>query len=159
MIKELIKKYKQYILYLLFGGMTTLVNYVVYFLCKHIGFDYKLSTVFSWCCAVLFAFVTNKLFVFESKKKETKTVLKEIVMFFGGRIFSLSLELLIMKIGIDLLHADNLTFEAFGAVLPLGEFITKTVSQAVAVVTNFLLSKFLIFRKKKGGEKDEDTCD
>lgn len=159
MIKDFLKKHRQIILYIVFGALTTLVNYVVYFLCKAVGIRYEIATVISWICAVLFAFVTNKLFVFESKSSKTKTVAKEITLFFGGRLFSLALELLIMKIGMDIIHADRLTLTAFGKVLPLGEFLIKTVAQITVLVTNFILSKFLIFKNKKGGEKSEDTCD
>lgn len=159
MIKDFLKTHKQIILYVIFGGLTTLVNYVVYFLCKGTGLDYKVSTVISWVFAVLFAFVTNKLFVFESRGRESKTVVKELTLFFGGRLFSLALELLIMKIGMDLIHADRLTFNFFEKALPLGEFLTKTVAQLVVLITNFVISKFLIFKSKKDGEKYENSCD
>ena len=158
MIKDFYKKHKEIILYIFFGGLTTLVNYVVYFLCKSIGVGYQVSTCIAWVAAVLFAFVTNKNFVFESRNKNVKTVLREMFMFFGGRLFSLCLELLIMKLGMDIVHAGGFTVEAFGFNLPAGEFITKTIAQVVVLVTNFLLSKKLIFRKK-GGRTDENTCD
>jgi len=108
---------------------------------------------------VLFAFITNKLFVFESKDSKAKTVSKEITMFFTGRVFSLFLELIIMKIGMDIIHAGNLTILMFEKNLPLGEFITKTVAGIVVLITNFIISKFLIFKNKKGGDTDEDISD
>jgi len=159
MIKDFLKKHKQLILYVFFGALTTLVNYVVYFLCKGFGINYQLSTVIAWVAAVLFAFITNKTFVFESKSNHIKTVGREIFLFFGGRLFSLGLELLIMKIGMDFLHAEKFTLIAFGKNLPAGEFLTKTVAQTVVLITNFLISKFLIFKKKKVGENIENTCD
>jgi putative flippase GtrA len=107
----------------------------------------------------LFAFVTNKLIVFESKSSKKQTVAKELTMFFGGRVFSLLLELLIMKIGMDVIHAGRLTFFAFEKDLPLGEFLTKTAAGIVVLTTNFIISKFIIFRKKKGGEIDENISD
>jgi putative flippase GtrA len=159
MIKDFIKRHKEIILYVFFGFLTTVVSYVSYFFCKAIGIRYEIATVIAWICSVLFAFVTNKLFVFESKSSKTKTVAKEITMFFGGRIVSLLLELLIMKIGMDFIHAGRLTLFAFGRDLPLGEFLTKTVAGIVVLVTNYIISKFMIFRKKKGGDTDENPCD
>ena len=159
MIKQFLKKHKQIILYIIFGFLTTLVNYVSYFLCKAIGIRYEIATVISWICAVLFAFITNKLFVFESKDSKAKTVSKEISMFFAGRVFSLFLELIIMKIGMDIIHAGNLTILMFEKNLPLGEFITKTVAGIVVLITNFIISKFVVFNNKKGGDTDEDISD
>ena len=159
MIKEYIKKYKQIILYIIFGFLTTLVNFAVYFLCKALGIRYETATVIAWICSVLFAFVTNKLFVFESKSSKTQTVARELTMFFSGRVFSLLLELGIMKIGMDLVHAERLTINLFEKELPLGEFLTKLTAGIVVLTTNFIISKFIIFRKKKDGEKVEDISD
>ena len=159
MIKDFLKKHKQIILYVFFGFLTTIVNYVSYFLCKAVGIRYEVATVIAWICSVLFAFVTNKLIVFESKSSKKLTVAKELTMFFGGRVFSLLLELLIMKIGMDVIHAGRLTFFAFEKDLPLGEFLTKTAAGIVVLTTNFIISKFIIFRKKKGGEIDENISD
>ncbi len=158
MIKALFKKYKQAILYLIFGFLTTVVNFTVYFLCKAVGIGYEVSTVIAWICSVLFAFVTNKIFVFESKDSQKKTVAKEITMFFAGRIFSLLLELAIMKFGMDVIRADRWTLSAFGKTLPAGEFTTKLIAGIVVLTTNFIISKFIIFKKKKDGEKGEDSC-
>ncbi len=159
MIKQFLKKHKQIILYVVFGFLTTLVNYVSYFLCKAVGIRYEIATVIAWICAVLFAFITNKMFVFESRDSKAKTVSKEIAMFFAGRVFSLFLELIIMKIGMDIIHAGNFTVFLFEKNLPLGEFITKTVAGIVVLITNFIISKFIIFKKKKGGDTDENISD
>ncbi|MCR4563550.1 MAG: GtrA family protein [Clostridiales bacterium] len=159
MIKSLYKKYKQIILYVFFGFLTTIVNFVTYFLCKAVGIRYEIATVIAWICSVLFAFVTNKIIVFESKTSKKQTVAKEITLFFGGRVFSLLLELMIMKIGMDFIHADRLVVFMFERNLPLGEFLTKLTAGIVVLITNFLISKFIIFRKKKGGEADENISD
>ena len=159
MIGSFFKKHKQIILYVFFGFLTTIVNYVSYFLCKAIGIRYEIAVVIAWICSVLFAFVTNKIIVFESKSSEKQTIAKELTMFFGGRVFSLLLELLIMKIGMDYIHAGNLTLFAFERELPLGEFINKLVAGIFVLTTNFIISKFIIFKKKKDGDTDENISD
>lgn len=155
-IKSLIIKYKEIILYIVFGVFTTLVNYAVYFSCKYFGIGYELSTVISWIAAVTFAFITNKIWVFESKTSGFLPVLKETGMFFSARVFSLLLELLIMKIGMDFLHAGAVAVVLLQRNLPIGEFITKTIAQAVVLITNFILSKLIVFRKKSEDKKDEN---
>ena len=157
-IKDLFNKYKEIILYVFFGALTTLVNFAVYFFCKSIGIGYEVSTVIAWVAAVLFAFVTNKKYVFENRESGVKIFLKQMLLFFGGRLFSLGLELLIMKIGMDCLNAGELTVVLFSKQLPLGEFITKTTAQIVVLITNYLISKLLIFKKKKE-KTDENSCD
>lgn len=152
-MKKLLLKYKEVILYIIFGVLTTLVNYIVYFGCKAVHIPYQPATVVAWIAAVTFAYVTNRIWVFESKNRGAKAVFKEIVLFVGARLFSLVLELIIMYIGMDLLLAGEHTIDLLGKTLPLGEFITKTIAQIVIIISNYIFSKLIIFRKKR--EKDE----
>lgn len=152
-MKKLLLKYKELILYVVFGALTTLVNYIVYFGCKALHIPYQPSTVIAWIAAVAFAYVTNRIWVFASKTRGAKAISKEIVLFVGARLFSLVLELIIMYIGMDLLSAGEYTITFVGKTLPLGEFITKTVAQIVIIVSNYVFSKLVIFRKKR--ENDE----
>jgi len=137
-MKELLLKHKQLILYVFFGGLTTGVNAAVYFFVSW-GFDASawLSSVISWLFAVCFAFVVNKLFVFESKSKSG--VGKEIVLFFTARIVSLLLNVGIMWVFVDILEMNEILFFVIG--------------QAVVLVFNYIASKFVIFRKR--GDKQE----
>lgn len=148
-MKKLLKKYKELILYVVFGALTTLVNYVVYFGCKMLQIPYQPATVVAWIAAVAFAYITNRIWVFASKTSGVKAVLKEIVLFVGARLFSLVLELIIMFIGMDLLSAGERVVVWFDKSLPLGEFVTKTVAQIVIIVSNYIFSKLVIFRKKR----------
>lgn len=128
-------KYKQPLLYLIFGGLTTLVNLLCYWLCTRLfSFNYGLANVVAWIVAVLFAFVTNKFFVFESKSKKTETLLWELGTFFGGRLLTLGAETLLLWVGIDLLHWNDM--------------LVKLISNIVVILLNFVISKLLVFRKK-----------
>ena len=148
-MKKLIEKYKELILYVIFGVLTTIVNYAVYFGCKALHLPYQPSTVIAWIAAVAFAYITNRIWVFESKTCGAKAIIKEIVLFVGARLFSLVLELIIMFIGMDLLSAGERTVVLFDKTLLLGEFVTKTVAQIVIIVSNYVFSKLVIFRKKR----------
>ena len=148
-MKKLIEKYKELILYVIFGVLTTIVNYAVYFGCKALHLPYQPATVIAWIAAVAFAYITNRIWVFESKTCGAKAIIKEIVLFVGARLFSLVLELIIMFIGMDLLSAGERTIILLDKTLPLGEFITKTVAQIVIIMSNYIFSKLVIFRKKR----------
>ena len=114
-----------------------------------LGVSNVISNIIAWVLSVLFAFITNKLWVFESKTFGPKAICKEIVLFVGARLFSLVLELIIMFIGMDLLSAGERTVVVFEKTLPLGEFITKTIAQIVIIVSNYVFSKLVVFRKKR----------
>lgn len=133
-IKELFLKYKEVISYLFFGGCTFLISIIsFYFFNKILFFNEHLANVISWILAVSFAFVTNKLFVFESKNKEKSVVLKELISFVLARLFTLGIEEVILYIGFNLLNIDA--------------FIIKIVAQIVVIVSNYFLSKLIIFKK------------
>ncbi|GET13000.1 cell wall teichoic acid glycosylation protein [Ligilactobacillus agilis] len=135
MIKELLLKYKAFIAYLFFGGLTTIINIVVFQVCSvNLGMYYQLANFLAWLLSVLFAFITNKLWVFESKFTTVKSFLIEMWWFFFYRIISLGFDAGIMFIGISLLHANGL--------------LTKLVDQVVIVLLNYFFSKFLIFKKR-----------
>lgn len=131
------KRYREPISYLFFGALTTLVNYVVYFLITR-GFHmhYLAATGISWVAAVLFAFVTNRRFVFASSAKSKGEVGSELVRFVGGRVLSLLLEAVIMFIGIE------------GLKLIRYDWAVKAVAQVGVVLSNYFLSKFYVFQSK-----------
>ncbi|MGN0571011.1 MAG: GtrA family protein [Candidatus Fimenecus sp.] len=145
-IKDLLKKYREIILYVLFGGLTTVINYIIYFACTeglHIG--WSPATLFAWIGAVLFAYVTNRIWVFESRAKGFRAVSYEFVKFIGARLLSLGLEWLTLKLLIDTLHMDTFLWHD----LPLGEFLAKTIAQILVIIANYVFSKWIVFRKNK----------
>jgi len=140
-VKELIRKYKEMILYLFFGVTTTAVNWVIYALITAVlHVDMTVANGVAWVAAVVYAFVTNKLFVFESKSMAPKVLLSEGVKFFSSRIASGLVEILLPT----LLVAIGLNAELFG----LKGGIAKAVVSFVVVVMNYVLSKWLVFQKK-----------
>lgn len=135
-MKALWNKYKEYVLYLVFGGVTTVVNYGVYVICGHVlHLGVVPSNIIAWVFAVVVAFVTNKLWVFESKSHETKTVAKEFVEFVLARLLTMLIETLLLWIFVDLLHVNDL--------------IMKIITNVIVVVLNYIFSRFFIFKKTK----------
>lgn len=137
---NLLKKNKEIILYLIFGVSTTIVNWIIY-LCLtsvvHVGMT--MSNAAAWIGAVVFAFVTNKLFVFESKNTSNIELLREVVSFFGARIFSGLFEIFLPSFLYSLgLNHSFLEIEGFWA---------KAVVSVIVVVLNYILSKLFVFKK------------
>lgn len=136
-IKGLYLQYKEVINYLVFGVLATLVNFISYFIfSKLLRIEEVTSSGLSWFCAVLFAYITNKIFVFDSKTNTFKEFLKEAVSFFLARIVSGAL-------------CDVGTFAIMVKVLKINDIIAKFVTQVMVVILNYIFSKFIIFKKKK----------
>lgn len=135
-IKEQYFKYKEIINYLVFGGLATVVNFVTYFIVARLmGIDEVLSSGISWFFSVLFAYITNKLFVFESKTDGIKAVLIEMGSFFLARIVSGIL-------------CDVGAFAIMVRVFNINDLFAKIVTQVMVVIVNYVFSKLIIFRKK-----------
>lgn len=149
-MKKLIKKYKEIILYIFFGVLTTIVNFVIYFIMNALlGEDmYLVSNVIAWIGAVAFAYVTNKIWVFESKNRESKTLLREIGEFVSARLLSLGIEEAGLYIFVDLLKFSTFSF-SFLRLTITGDVITKIIMQIIVVILNYIFSKFIIFKKVK----------
>lgn len=132
----ILKKHRETILYLFFGAFTTLVNIVSYlFFTRVILFNFMVANALAWILAVLFAYVTNKFFVFESKRIEIKFLLKEFFSFISFRLLSGAVEMLIMYVVIDLLFVNDV--------------IVKVFTNIVVIALNYLFSKMIIFKNKK----------
>lgn len=127
--------HREVLLYLFFGGLTTLVDLVIFFVCTGVHINELIANVFAWIGAVLFAYFTNRSWVFRAETDDKKEGLWQIVSFFSGRLFSLGCE------------------EAFLAVfitwLGFSEFWVKLAAQIVVVILNYIISKLIVFRKKK----------
>jgi putative flippase GtrA len=138
-IKKMIKLYKKYeeiINYLIIGGLTTIVSLVSYYIFTHTFLDtsdlgIQISNVLSWICAVSFAYITNRKFVFKSKNKN---ILKEISSFFSSRVLTLLMEMLTMFVMVTLLNINDL--------------ISKLIAQFIVTVSNYIFSKLFVFKRK-----------
>lgn len=136
-VKKLYLKYKEVINYLLFGGLATVVNFISYFVfARLIGLDEVISSGLSWFCSVLFAYITNKLFVFESKTETAKAFFTEMISFFLARVLSGAL-------------CDVGTFALMVRVFHINDIFSKIVTQVMVIIVNYFFSKLIIFRKKK----------
>ena len=148
-IKNLIIKYKELIIYGVFGVCTTLVNFIVYELCNLLlGVDlYWVSNIIAWFVSVIFAYVTNKLFVFESKKWDVGIVIKEAASFFAARVFSLVVEQAGLVALVDFAGMKDMSWQIFGFIIG-GELVAKVVLAFIVVILNYVFSKLVIFKKK-----------
>lgn len=139
-ILALYKKYKEIINYLIFGGLTTVVNLLVKYALLFTIFDasnsiqLQISIVISWIIAVLFAYFTNRKYVFESKNQNK---LKEFINFVVARISTLLLEMLIMWFFVTLLKLNS----------DLYVIIFTIISQVAVIVGNYVFSKLFVFKK------------
>ena len=127
-------KHKDILIYLFFGGLTTVVNYLVYLpLYNFLHFSGVVSNILAWCVAVIFAFLTNKPFVFRSHDWSLKTVIPELGKFVGCRIGSGALETGIIWLTVDCLQWNG--------------NLMKIVTAVIVVILNYVGSKLLVFRK------------
>lgn len=134
-MKELLKKYRDVLLYLIFGALTTLVNIVAYAaFTRLLGMGEMGSNVWAWALSVLFAYVTNKLWVFENRDFGARHLAREFGSFVAARLFSGALDMGIMWLFVTQLACPDL--------------VVKIASNAVVIALNYLFSKWWIFRGK-----------
>ncbi len=140
-IKELYTKYKEVINYLIFGVLTTVVSlatkYLLLFtiLDAENGVQLQIAVIISWIVACTFAYITNRIWVFESKSKE---VIKEAIKFYASRLATLGLEMLIMFIFVT----------ALGLNTRMWVIVWTIFAQVVIVIGNYVLSKLIVFKNK-----------
>ncbi len=138
MIKNLYKKYEEIISYLFFGFLTTIVSFGTYLIFANLFFpektdlDIQIANVLSWVCAVTFAYITNRIWVFKSKTKGNAQ-LKEMFNFISARIASLLVDMVMMYILYSVIH--------------MNDTVAKIIVQVVIVIMNYVLSKVIIFKK------------
>ena len=126
------KKYKEVLLYLFFGGLTTFGSYAFIDISMHM--DPMIANIFSWILAVLFAYVTNRIWVFDSNAEGMKGIIQEMVSFFGGRVATLLMEELILYVGINLVSMNSIG--------------VKVAAQILVLIGNYLISKLFVFKGK-----------
>ena len=135
------REHKEGMRYLVFGGLSTIVNILIFAICQRgAGLSTEISNTIAWIAAVIFAYITNKLCVFDAKSDGKKDLIKEISSFFGARIFTLVLETIFLKITIDYLNYHSL--------------IMKIISNILVVILNFVFSKLFIFKKIEKEERN-----
>lgn len=141
---------RETISYLFFGVLTTLVNLAVFWvLNKLLGEDLALfNNAVAFVAAVIFAYITNKLFVFESKSWSPETLRKEIPSFIGARLFSFGLEELLLWISKDVIQVSRFSVTVLGLVIG-GLMIAKLLISVLVVILNYVFSKLFIFKQKK----------
>ena len=134
-LRSLIEKYWDVLFYLFFGVLTTVVNYLIYLpVYNFCGLSAALSNMIAWVGAVIFAFLTNKPFVFRSHDWSAKTVVPELTKFVSCRIASGVLETVILFLAVDCMNWNG--------------NIWKLVTQVLVIIINYVGSKLLVFRKK-----------
>ena len=130
------RKHKEGMRYLVFGLLTTLLNLLIFTICcRIIKIQVVISNIISWIIAVLFAYVTNKLYVFDSKVIQKKELAREIISFFYARIVTLVIETIFLWITV--------------IKLGLNEIIMKIIANIIVIILNFVFSKIFIFKKEK----------
>lgn len=138
-MKNFLTRYRQMLVYLVVGGMTTFVNWAIYALCVD-GLGITLANGIAWIGAVIFAFVTNKQLVFESKTWKTKVVLREGLLFVSGRIVTGVLEIVLVPALVGL----GLNQTIFG----ITGMVSKVLVSILVLTLNFVFSKLFIFKRK-----------
>lgn len=135
MIKQLYEKYKDVIPYAFFGVCTTIVNTVVYYICAYpLDLAVIPSTIIAWFFAVLFAYLTNRKWVFHSEAKTRSEIQKEVISFYACRIATGIVDWLCMYVFVDLMH--------------LNDMIIKVGANILVIVLNYVASKLVIFKKR-----------
>ncbi len=138
-LAELIKKlyYNETMRYLFIGGCTTLVNLISFAIfCDVMGMDVTLGNVLSIILAILFAYITNKIFVFSSRTNGIKEMFSEFCRFVGGRLSTMAIEVG----GVYLIH--NMMGQP--------KMAAKLVTQILVIIGNYFISKFFVFRNRQG---------
>ena len=134
--EEFYKKNKEVLLYLFFGGLTFIVSIGSYTLfCVPLKMNVLIANVLSWILAVAFAYVTNRIWVFNSKASGINAIIKEMISFVGGRVFTLAVEELLLFVFITLLGMNAI--------------VIKVIGQVVVTVLNYVVSKLFVFKEKK----------
>lgn len=167
-IKALWTKHREVLMYLIFGVMTTVVGWSVYYAVLLGGraiFEipagettsaryfvlYTVAQIIQWVCAVLFAFFTNRAWVFTDADKST-SLWKQLVPFAGGRVVTLGLDYVItigLTLGLGALIPAWTSAQMFGKTVNLCELASKLVAAVVVIICNYVISKLFVFKKKK----------
>lgn len=125
-------KLREVITYLFFGVLTTLINIGSFYLMDKLGINVYINNFIAWFMSVLFAFITNKLFVFESKNR--KNVFRELISFTSFRILSLVIDMIGMYLCIN--------------IFTIGKLLSKIIMNIIVVILNYVFSKMFVFKNE-----------
>ncbi len=135
-LRELLKKYKDVIAYLFFGVCTTIINIVVYWAAAHLlHLGAVPSSIIAWFAAVLGAYLTNRKWVFHSEASGKMEIFREVLRFFAARLATGVFDWLFMYVTVDRLHWNDMAM--------------KIIANVVVIISNYVLSKLVVFRKRK----------
>ena len=137
MLFKLYKKYEEIINYIIVGVLTTVVSWLAYAVCKLFmdvdnAFQMQLAVIIRWIAGVVFAYFTNRKYVFKSKNTN---MIKEAFDFTTSRLVTLFLDMFVMWV--------------LPTVFGVDDWISTCISAVLVTVTNYIFSKFLVFNKKK----------
>lgn len=129
------KKYKEMLLYLFFGGLSFIVSIATYAL-FNVGMNINelIANVLSWIITVMFAFLTNRVWVFQSPTNGVAEFVKQMFVFYSGRVITLVVEEVILLVFITWLGFNSM--------------LVKVVAQVIVILLNYVISKLVVFRKK-----------
>ncbi len=131
---EFYKKNKEIIMYVIFGGCTTLINIFIYYIsARIINLNTVYSTITAWIISVIFAYITNRIFVFNINTYVLKEMLIELLSFIGCRIMSGLIEIVIMYFFVD--------------IVGINDMVIKTLTNILIIILNYMASKLYIFKK------------
>ncbi|MCR5264133.1 MAG: GtrA family protein [Clostridiales bacterium] len=134
-IKQLFTRYREQIVYLFVGGVTTVIGTGVYWLSVWLGADIITAQIIQWVCAVIWAYWANKKLVFRDGEKRPLYVIRQFLKFAASRLFSLGVETLLIWIGCEKLGIDK--------------YLVKIPVAVIVVVLNYVTGKLMVFVKKK----------
>lgn len=129
------EKYKALILYGIFGVTTTIINVVSYALLLFVGINVQIAVVFSWLLAVIVAYLTNRVWVFNSGAVTKLEILREFISFMLARLATLVVEMVIIWFGVQLLNQDPIVW--------------KIIDNIVVIILNYIISKLIVFKIRK----------
>ncbi len=149
-LQKIYYKYEEKWLYLVFGVLTTAISFLTAGISKYLletaGFSDKIvgdaSTVISWICAVTFAYLTNRVWVFESHASGASELVKEAASFYGGRLLTLAVEWLMMHVGY--------------ATFKFNYWVVKIAANIVVLILNYIISKIFVFKNKESTGSHND---
>ena len=132
---KILFKYKQFLLYALFGGLTFVVSVMSYgFFCTLLAFNELFSNLLSWILAVSFAFFTNRIWVFQSPTNTSREFFHQLLKFFSSRLATLGVEEIILLLFVTIMNLPNM--------------LVKIAAQIIVIILNYILSKKVIFTSK-----------
>ena len=164
-IEELFNKYREVIMYLIFGVATTLVNWVTAFAIQKVfnlseeGIEFAITNAVAWIVAVLFAFFTNKKYVFESKTVGAKAYFYEMGKFIGARLATGAIEITLPTLLVKLGLKQPLDVTVFDKHILYKGFWAKAITSIIVIILNYVFSKLFVFRKKADETEAEGSAE